>query len=178
MRWLVLSLFPLLAWADDEVTICYNWGCSVQEKVVFGYSDLDRISELFNSVETSEVERGSIQLAVALMERIAARQTPTGNDRGGNINDDDLDGRMDCIDHSHNSTAYLRLLERRSLLRFHKVLEPIDRAPLVFNAHWAAMIEETGSGQRYIVDSWFFDNGEPPAVFTLEDWKRGAEPHG
>ena len=49
MRWLILLLLPLTAWtstarADDEVTICYNWGCEVKARVVFSYRDLDRIT--------------------------------------------------------------------------------------------------------------------------------------
>ncbi len=183
MRWLILLLLPLTAWtstarADDEVTICYNWGCEVKARVVFSYRDLDRITELFNEVETPDGERGAIRLALGLMARIAGTQTPTRNDRGGNFDDDGIDGRMDCIDHSHNSTAYLRLIERRALLKFHRVLDPIERAPFVFNTHWAARIEETDSGAQYAVDSWFLDNGQPAVVFPLREWKRGAEPHG
>jgi hypothetical protein len=179
MRWLIaFLLLPLPALADEEVTICYNWGCGAEARVVFQYTDLDRIGELFAGVETPEVERGSIRLAIGLMERIAGEQTPTRNDRGGNVDDDGVEGRMDCIDHSHNSTVYLRLLERRGLLRFHRVLDPIDRAPWILDAHWAARIEQQDSGEQFIVDSWFFDNGEPAVIFTLRDWKRGAEPHG
>lgn len=178
MRWLLLFLLPFAAWADDEVTICYNYGCGVQARVVFDYRNLDRIAELFNDVETPEVERGSIRLALGLMARIAGEQTPTHNDRGGNFDDDGVEGRMDCIDHSHNSTAYLRLIERRGLLRFHRVIEPIERAPLLINPHWAARIQETNSGEQYVVDSWFLDHGQPAVVFPLQEWKRGAEPHG
>jgi hypothetical protein len=177
MRWLLLFLLPLAAAADETVTICYNWGCGVEAQVVFEYPDLDRIANLFNDVETPEVERGSLRLALALMEDIASRQTPTGNDRPGNDDDDGVDGRMDCIDHSHNNTVYLGLLERRGLLKFHRVLDPVDRVPFTIYPHWAARIEQNDTEQQYIVDSWFFEVGKPPAVFTLEEWKRGAGPH-
>jgi hypothetical protein len=58
------------------------------------------------------------------------------------------------------------------------VLEPIERAPWVIDVHWAARIEQKDTGEQYVVDSWFFDNGEPAAIFTRDEWKRGAEPHG
>lgn len=178
MRWLLLMLLPFAAWADDEVTICYNWGCTTHATVVFDYPNLDRIAALFYDVPTPEAERSAIRLALGLMARVAGEQTPTRNDRGGNLDDDGVEGRMDCIDHSHNSTAYLRLIERRGLLRFHRVLEPIERAPFLINPHWAARIEETDSEAQYVVDSWFLDNGQPAVVFPLREWKRGAEPHG
>ena len=32
--------------------------------------------------------------------------------------------------------------------------------------------------RRYVVDSWFFDNGEPAAVMPLARWQAGESPHG
>jgi hypothetical protein len=178
LLFLLVGLLPFAARADEEVTICYNWGCHAEARVVFDVNDLLRIGALFDDVDTAALERASIQLAIGMMERIAGEQTPTRNDRGGNVNDDGVDGRMDCIDHSHNTTAYLRLLERRGLLRFHRVLDPVERAPWLVDVHWAARIQELDSGAQYVVDSWFFDNGQPAAIFTLQDWKHGATPHG
>jgi len=178
MRWLLLLLLPLAAWADDEVTICYNYDCGVRAQVVFDVNQLDDIGNLFNGVENPASERGSIRLALGAMAAIAGEQTPTHNDKGGNFADDGVDGRMDCIDHSHNDTAYLRLIERHGWLKYHKVLDPVERAPHVFDVHWAARIEETDDEAQFVLDSWFFDNGQPAAVFSLDEWKRGAEPHG
>ncbi len=175
---LALTLLSLAAHADEEITICYNWGCHTQARVVFDVNDLLRIGALFDGADTPALERASIRLAVGMMARIAGEQTPTHNDRGGNLDDDGMDGRMDCIDHAHNTTAYLHLLERRGWLRFHQVLEPVRRAPWLVDVHWAARIQDREDGTEYVVDSWFFDNGQPAAIFTLPEWKRGAEPHG
>lgn len=164
--------------ADEVVTICYNWGCQAEARVVFDVNDLLRIQALFDGADTPELERASIRLAIGMMERIAGGQTPTRNDRGGNADDAEVDGRMDCIDHSRNTTTYLRLLERRGLLKFHQVLEPVARAPWLFDVHWAAHIRDLATGEDFVVDSWFFDNGQPAAVFTLREWKAGATPHG
>ena len=178
MRWLWLFLLPLAAMADDEVTICYNYGCGVKATVVFDMVQLERIHDLFADVSSPQSERGSIQLAIGLMERIAGKQTPTHNDKGGNLADDGVDGRMDCIDHAHNTTAYLQLLDRHEWLQFHQVLAPVKRAPYLVDDHWGARIEEKDNHAQYVVDSWFFDNGEPAAIFPLQDWLDGAKPHG
>jgi hypothetical protein len=179
MRWLsivflVCASFPARA---AEVTICYNYGCAAQAKVTVALDDLARLDQLFEGVEDAVVERSSIQFAIGLMNRIAGKQTPIRNDRGGNYDDDGVEGRMDCIDHSHTTTAYLKLIEARGLLSFHQVLEPVHRAPLLVNDHWSARILDIESGEQYAVDSWFFDNGEPAAIFPIRDWLKGAEPH-
>lgn len=176
-----LLLFLLLACSSlgavaDELTICYNYGCAVEAAVVFSGKQLLQVRNLFKKLPSAETERTSIAKAIGLFETFSGQQTPTHNDRGGNINDDGIDGRMDCIDHAHNATAYLHLMENHSWLKFHRVLEPVRRAPFIVNDHWAARIQEKPSGQEFIVDSWFFDNGHPAAVFALDDWLNGASP--
>jgi hypothetical protein len=90
---------------------------------------------------------------------------------------------MDCIDHSTTTTRFLRLLERRGALRFHRVLEPARRG-LVFQ-HLAARIEEIGPSlmpaeteqiRRFAVDSWYVDNGRPAPIIPMELWQEGNDP--
>jgi hypothetical protein len=86
---------------------------------------------------------------------------------------------MDCIDHSTSTTRLLRLLEARGSLSWHRVLEPeVRNWAFVFPAHWSAVIEEKTdvAAPRFVVDSWFVDNGQPALLLPLEDWKKGAGP--
>ena len=73
--------------------------------------------------------------------------------------------------------ALLCALAARGWLRFHDVLEPLMRRRYFFAEHWGARMRERATQQVYIVDSWFFDNGHPAAVFALEDWLAGMAPH-
>ena len=114
----------------------------------------------------------------------AGQQSPIAADRGGNYADDAVYGRMDCIDHSTTTTRLLHLLERRGLLRFHRVLEPALRLRLVVFRHYSALIGETQDGDgdgeargRFVVDSWFFDNGDAAAVMPLDAWLKGESPN-
>ena len=172
---LLLACSSLGATAD-ELTICYNYDCAVQATVVFSEKQLLQVGTLFRKLPSAETERTAIANAIGLFETLSGEQTPTHNDRGGNVNDDGVDGRMDCIDHAHNTTAYLHLMEERGWLKFHRVLAPVRRAPFIVNDHWAARIQEKQGKQEFIVDSWFFDNGRPAAVFPLDDWLSGASP--
>ena len=162
--------------ATDELTICYNYDCASTAIVSFGDSQLNQIALFFHSVTDSASERSAVSLAIGQFEVFAGQQTPTWVDRGGNYADDGMNGRMDCLDHSHNTTLYLQLMVDHGWIRFHRVLERQMRAPFSFDTHWSAVIEETQSGQKYAVDSWFFDNGKPAVIFTLEDWLAGANP--
>jgi hypothetical protein len=50
---------------------------------------------------------------------------------------------------------------------------------LIFPAHWSAVIEEkktSGEAERFVVDSWFVDNGQPAVILPLAEWKQGAGP--
>lgn len=176
------ALLAMVAWGislaawGDEVDICYNYGCATHATVNFRGAQLAQIRPLFATSPDPAAERTAIATAIGLFETMAGEQTPTFRDKGGNAADDGEDGRMDCIDHSHNTTAYLQLLEDHGWLKHHRVLAPVKRAPVVVNEHWAAQILETQTLERYAVDSWFFDNGRPAAIFTLEDWLKGAHP--
>lgn len=162
-----------------QVTICYNYGCAVKAAVQINTDDYRALDRLFLDIESAPQERESIRLATGFMNRIAGTQTPVFRDKGGNSeNEEGVDGRMDCIDHSTTTTSYLRFIEGQGWLQFHRVLEPIHRAPLLVNDHWSARIEETESGAQFAVDTWFLDNGEPAIIYPILEWLKGAAPHG
>ena len=114
------------------------------------------------------------------MYHYAGYQSPVWRDKGGNVDDGYDSGRMDCIDHSTNTTRFLQLVERRGILKFYQVLEPVKRG-LFFTIHMAAQIaERTGFAQNagFAVDSWFFDPGHPAEIYPLAEWLNGRRPSG
>jgi len=161
----------------EEVPVCYNYACTTSAVVILGFAQLARLNMLFAWVDSAEEERQAISDAIGQMQVFVGEQTPTFRDRGRNLADDGVDGRMDCIDHSINNTAYLNMMKERGWLKFHHVLDPVRRAPLFFVEHWAAHIAEDGTGHEFAVDSWFFDSGHAAVIFPLEEWMKGAEPN-
>lgn len=119
---------------------------------------------------SAEEERRRIRAAIAMFEQIAGRQTRTHLDMAKNQGSGS--GHMDCTDESTNTTTYLRVLAERGLLKWHEVLHKAFRGPLELDTHWTAQIRDLTSGQRYVVDSWYRANGEPPYIQATEDWKR------
>jgi hypothetical protein len=181
MKSTVLALAALLAAlparAEQEAELCYNYGCTDKAAVRFSTDDLKRIQAAFGDVGDAADERRAIAAAVALFYASAATQTPIWRDRGGNLADDEADGRMDCIDHSTNTTTWLRMLDGQGWLKFHTVGERVRRGRFIFE-HWSARIVESGSRDEYAVDTWFLDPGLPATIYSLPEWLGGAYPPG
>jgi hypothetical protein len=181
--------------SEGTITICHNLGCKAQSTVTLSRKHLLDILRLFQpTAKTPRIERRQIRDAVALFERIAGQQTSVHRDKGRNPNSimssprprnfvrttlsfpnpprhyGSIEGQMDCVDESRNTTRFLELLKQRGLLAWHRVHDAAFRTPL-FAQHWSAQIEEVVSGKRFAVDSWFLDNGEPPYIQRLETWR-------
>jgi hypothetical protein len=87
--------------------------------------------------------------------------------------------RMDCIDHSTTTTRLLQIAENRAATCAGIAFWSRSRGILpAFPVHWSAVIEEKGEGEaaRFVVDSWFVDNGQPAVILPLDEWKKGAGP--
>ena len=161
----------------DELMICYNYGCYTRASAEYSEEQLALLQQPLAAAADAWAERKAISVAVGRMYAIAGEQTPVWRDKGGNYADSGENGKMDCIDHSTNTSAFLRLMQARGWLRFHEVLEPLMRRRLFFAEHWAARIRERETQRVYAVDSWFFDNGQPAAVLPVEDWLAGKTPN-
>ena len=157
----------------EEVKICYNYGCAAEATVTFSEQQLANVAALFNGVYDAASEREAIAQAVGMLARYAGEQTPVFRDKGMD-NDDGVDGRMDSSDHSINTTAYLRVLEKRGLLKLHRIRGRVVRGAT--KPHWAARISEIRTHQEFAVDSWFFANGHPAVIFPIDEWLKGAKP--
>ena len=169
--------------AESRVSICYNYGCVREEEVRFRAATLTRLVARFAVAQTAEEERAVLGEALGRLYRVAAIQTPIAADRGGNYADNGVSGMMDCIDHSTTTTRLLRMMEKRGLLRYHRVLDRVLRKRFLIFEHYSAQIEalfpeaEGVAAERFAVDSWFYDNGHPAAIIPLARWLAGESPN-
>lgn len=176
-------LVSTAAHAQATLPICYGYGCVAQAQIHYSPQQLQEISSVMSAAVDAESERNLLAQAIGRLYRWAGEQSDIHNDRGGNFADGHVSGKMDCIDHSQSTTRLLRLLAERGDLRWHRVLPREGRyfLGLVIN-HWSAVIEENavatevGSAPRFVVDSWFVNNGEPAVILPLDEWKKGAGP--
>lgn len=164
--------------ADEVVPICYGYGCIAQAQITFSEAQLREIGRQLSVAVDAENERKLLAAAIGELYGWAGQQSDIKNDRGGNYADGHSPGKMDCIDHSQSTTRLLKLLEGRGYLRWHRVLAPDVRSRIFLTVHWTAVIEEKTGGEaaRFVVDSWFVDNGQPAVILPLAEWKEGAGP--
>lgn len=170
----------VLANAQESLSVCFNYGCLDSAEVHFSPAQLDEVQALLGDAASATHERALLAVVIGRLLRWAGEQSPIHADRGGNVEDAFVSGRMDCIDHAITTTRLLHLLARRGVLHWHRVLEPVMRRHILIFEHWSALIEEnpapfgTDPGlpdpRDYVVDSWFRDNGEPAVIMPLMRW--------
>ena len=158
--------------APSSFTVCYGFECGRHQQVSLTPSQWQDIRAIFTPpAADAEQERALIRRAIAQMETLVGTLTGTWRDKGGNTAGSGQPKQMDCIDESTNTTTYLSLFQQDGLLNWHEATERSSRARWILDIHWTGVIRETASGQLYAVDSWFLDNGEPPYIQRLDDWK-------
>ena len=143
-----------------NITVCHGFGCNFKSVISLSAAEWHSAANWLNqdSVD-AKTEREHIRHAIGWMEVLVGRHGPGRKDRALDLQYVDYRiGQMDCIDESINTTTYLTLFEQSGLLRWHRVIERIQRRAMI-NAHWSSQIEDIVSGKRYVVDSWFQDNG-------------------
>ncbi|MBY0346443.1 MAG: hypothetical protein K2P98_06220 [Neisseriaceae bacterium] len=161
----------------DTLPICYQYGCKIEQNIQIPNTILAQVQADFAEVESAEQERQALALALRVLYLFAGSITPISVDKGGNFHDGTAIGRMDCIDHSSNTTTFLTYLANHNLLRFHQVGKKAFRAPWILNSHYAAQLVEIADGSAWVVDTWFKDFGELAVIVPYDLWHAGYEPN-
>lgn len=160
---------------SEPIPVCYDFNCRNRANVSLSLAEWQTVARGFSPAALSaEQEREYIKTAIARLEELVGRHTPTWRDVGTNWSAAKgkatrFPGQLDCIDESINTTTYLELLAAAGLLQYHVVSERAYRRSL-FDQHWAAQIVESNNNKRFVIDSWFQDNGQPPYIGPLAKW--------
>ena len=162
----------------NRFSVCYEHGCQKVVALSLTLPEWNKITaSLQQPLPAASDERAAIATTVSNMEHVVGRRTGTHFDKGGNLRGFGQPGQMDCIDESTNTITYLSMLAENGLLQHHAVMDRVTRFGIFAGPpHTTAVIRENASGQLFAVDSWFFDNGEPPAILKIQTWKTGWHP--
>jgi hypothetical protein len=161
----------------DRVFACSAYGCRTQTPFRFTQTDLAKLQSMMSAAmaKTAADERAAVRDTLAWMERRVDAEVGTANDRPG----DDFGGsgdpsQMDCVDVATNLSSYLLILDRHQLLRHHSVgpafVKEDYRKGLSGWTHYATILVEKGSNQKYAVDGWLLASGKPPEITEVEKW--------
>ena len=163
----------------DTVYSCRAYGCQHIDAITIPEKDWKTIDRIFRPPSKSpEQERERIAKTIATFEKGIGKITGTEKDIGGTFKKTGI-YQQDCVDESINTSIYLSTLAQRGLLKFHTIGSPTSRVPIVHAGRWphqTAVIQEKETENFFAVDSWFHDNGLPPEIIPLKEWKAGWKP--
>lgn len=174
-----LAAKPTMPMLTTSFEACHRQGCTEHTTVRLAAEEVQSIFKAFGPpAAIAKQERAAIARAISRFEQIVGPRTGTDRDLGGTFPGAFRAGQMDCIDESTNTTTYLHLLDQAGMLRWHDIQNPSTRFPIPRGwwPHTTAVILERATGTKYVVDSWFDDNGYPPHIVELSIWKRGWKP--
>lgn len=164
--------------ALNSFDICIGGGCAAIKHLSLNHEEWQRVTEIFyraGSEVDAKQERQLISMAIGELEKIVGDKTDTAHDLAGTFHA--LTGQLDCNDEAINSTTYMRLMRLGGLIKLHEV-EDMRTRNFFFNGwpHSTAVMHEIATGERFAVDSWFYDNGYPATVVPFALWKSGYIP--
>lgn len=161
--------------------VCSGGGCAEIQRVGVTLEEWQKVVTIFTTAKDAQVsaeqERKQIAEAIGLLEKMIGIKTNTATDRAGTFDNSAFPGQLDCNDEAINTTTYMRLMRQQGLIKLHEI-EDMRTRNFFFTGwpHSTAVIHEIASGQRYAVDSWFYDNAMPATIVPFELWKSGYIP--
>lgn len=173
-----LAAKKLKAQTPDSFIHCSGYGCKTRQTVELSKKEWQGIEKAFRpKPKTAAQERNDIADAISRFEKIVGEKTGTDGDIWGSFAQT---GPLqhDCEDESMNTTSYLSLLDQKGLLKFHNIEPSRIRGPGggSFWLHESAVIKETETEDKYVVDSWWTDNAGKVWVVGLQEWLEGWRP--
>lgn len=158
--------------------VCFGGGCAEVRSLALTTTEWQKVMAIFvNPPINAQQERQLIAKGVAQLETIVGEKIGTSNDLAGTFFKGRLSGQQDCNDESINTTTYMRLMHQAGLLKRHQI-EDTSTRNFFFNGwpHSSAVIRDSSTNTQFAVDSWFYDNGAPPVIVPLSEWKAGFRP--
>jgi hypothetical protein len=162
----------------NQFEICQSGGCAKVTLLALNDADWQPIGAIFSQhAQSAEMERDQISKAIGLLEAVVGHKAGTSEDRAGTFDNSDYAGQQDCNDEAINTTTYMRLLKQAGYMVFHEI-EDMRTRNFFFTGwpHTTAVIREIKTGERFAVDSWFYDNGHPATIVPFNRWKANYQP--
>ncbi len=162
----------------NTVTVCHAYGCQMQTKFRFTSADIAELQKIFREIkkaDTPHEERRAIAYSIAWIETRVGKEIGTSTNRAGmDFHGSGDPTQQDCVDEATNTTSYMLVMQHNGLLKHHRVGRPFSKGNILMGInywpHWGAVLTENETGQRYVVDSWIYENGVNPAVTKAEQW--------
>lgn len=163
----------------SDFDVCDSAGCRSITGLSYSPEEWQSIASIFKTKpENAKAERERINIAIGAMETIIGSKNGTLGDAPKNQRHLGTGKQIDCIAEAANTTVALLLLHQGGLLRFHDVGYPKHRGFTRLRLpHNTASVIEKQTGEKYVIDSWFFAGGEASVSVPVSEWKAGYDPY-
>lgn len=161
-----------------QFEVCHSGGCLESNQLSINDVEWKQLTQIFSAKASNAAEeRAQIAKAIGEFERIVGSKNGTASDLAGTFDNGDTPGQLDCNDEAINTTTYMRLLKSNGLMQFHEIEDTRTRN-FFFTGwpHTTAVIRDIKTGERYAVDSWFYDNGHAATIVPFATWKANFQP--
>jgi hypothetical protein len=162
----------------NQFEVCQGGGCAQSNQLAISETEWKSVAQIFRpkAINAAE-ERVQISKAIGALELIIGAKNGTSTDLAGTFDNSDFKGQLDCNDEAINTTTYMRLLKSNGFMLFHEIEDTRTRN-FFFTGwpHTTAVIHDTKTGERYAVDSWFYDNGHAATIVPFAQWKANYKP--
>jgi hypothetical protein len=161
-----------------QFEVCHSGGCAESNQLSINDAEWRSVAQIFSVKATNAAdERVQISKAIGEFERIVGAKNGTSSDLAGTFDSGNTPGQLDCNDEAINTTTYMRLLKSNGLMQFHEIEDTRTRN-FFFTGwpHTTAVIHDIKTGDRYAVDSWFYDNGHAATIVPFATWKANYQP--
>ena len=162
----------------DGLDVCFGGGCAEIRHISINKQEWTQVVTVFAfKTDDATLERQQIADAVGMLETIVGAKIGTSGDRAGTFSNSKFPDQLDCNDEAINTTTYMHLMQYYGLIKLHEA-EDMRTRSFFFNGwpHTTAVMHEKATGERFAVDSWFYDNGVPATIVPFELWKSGYIP--
>lgn len=162
----------------ESLTLCEGYSCHFGTRVLLTPQEWQEVKADFGPpAKDAASEREQVARAVETLDYLVARHAGTDvQQRRDWINHGDP-SQVDCVDHTVNTTTYLRLFQNAGLLHWNHVGEAAHRGTIIgWDVANTAVLVENDSHRGYSIDTALGDVGLPPYVVPVEQWIAGPIP--
>lgn len=167
----------------SSIPFCRQYTCNEIINIEISEQDWLQATQLLNEKPYSaRMERALLTEVYSRMEVLLGRMARTQYDIGGTFKVEMLPRansiQLDCIDEAFNMYVFLNLLNNEGKLYWHEVGNIVHRGWLLdLNyPHTALTVIDKNTQEQFVIDAWFHDNGRPPELISLQQWKSGWTP--
>ena len=157
--------------------MCQGGGCAKASITYLTVLEWQKITQAFGKPANAVQEREKIAQVIGALESMVGAKIGTSTDRAGTFDNSDFVGQMDCNDEAINTTTFMRLLKQHGLIQWHEIEDTRTRN-FFFTGwpHTTAVLRDIKTGERFAVDSWFYDNGHAATIVPFTMWKANYFP--